>query len=700
MKRVNSLLLVCMALGLGLTPPSAHAAASAPAATATAEQWRIFEISLTSTVSYANPFSEVAVTAVFYGPDQQMLTRPGFGDGGDTWRVRVAFPAVGRWMYRISASDPANAGLHRPLTPLVCVPYAGYLPIYQHGFLTVSADQRYLQHADGTPFLWLGDTHWFFEFRERWDESNDPRWPSQFKALVDRRVAQGYSIYQSVIFGPAPALWAPGEIGTRIDPEYFQNALDPKLAYIADRGLVNALGLGFHTNIDGRADALAGLARYVVARYGAYPMVWITGGEVGGYEPELRAARLDGWRQVALAIDAADSYHQPQSAHYTNDFPTDYLGESWLDFSMVQGGHHSAPVETLYYQRYYQAEPATPFLEAEANYEGLGAFVSADLVRATAYRAIQSGSLGYTYGAQGIWNAVWDTADTANDFGGPHWNWNQAIDFKGGQQVAYLGRFYRRVPWQTLRPRWVGVLEYAPQDVDANRPLATADTDAGNVVVYLPSGFTAQGSGATIVNLPDRTYAIRWYDPRTGAWLYQGNARVGLGRWQLEPAPAGEDWLVWLTAVPAPGADREAARAAAQANLALGRAYTSSGNADAAPAFDGDDQTAWQAPPSTPDAPWLEVDFGQPVTFNTAVLREFDYHTRAYRLEVWDGAAWQIAYRGTLIGHEAPTRVSFPPQTTRRARLIVTAAAAPPSIREWGLYLLPDRGQARAAWKR
>jgi hypothetical protein len=30
----------------------------------------------------------------------------------------------------------------------------------QHGSLTVSADGHRLQHADGTPFLWMGDTGW------------------------------------------------------------------------------------------------------------------------------------------------------------------------------------------------------------------------------------------------------------------------------------------------------------------------------------------------------------------------------------------------------------------------------------------------------------------------------------------------------------------------------------------------------------
>ncbi len=712
MRRIPALLLLILVLGSWQTPPAAQAAA--PAATETAKQWRVFEITLTSTRAYANPFTDVGVTAVFTGPAGLALTRPAFWDGGDTWKVRVAFPELGRWTYRVSASDPANAGLNTPLVALRCEPYTGLLPIYQHGFLGVSANRRYLQHADGTPFFWLGDTHWFFDSKEQWDTSNDPRWTSQFRALVDRRVAQGFSVYQSVIFGPSSSLWAPGEVGTRINPDYFREQLDRKMAYLADQGLVNAFGLGFHANIDDRAEALAQLARYVVARYGAYPMVWITGGEVSGSDPELREARLAGWRQVALAIDQADAYHQPQTAHYTNDFPTYYQGESWFDFTMLQGGHRSVPIDSLYYQRYYQAQPTVPFLEAEANYEGFSPRYTADLVRATAYRAIQSGSLGYTYGAQGIWNAAWDAADTVNDFVEAHWNWNEAIDFPGGQQMAYLARFYRRVPWATLLPRPQGWVEYPPQSVDANRPSVTADPAARNVVAYLPAGFTALGAGLTFINLPDQTYAIRWYNPRTGQWLYQGRAHLGLGQWRLEPAPAGEDWLVWLTAVATPAPDPDLVRTATQPNLALGRVYASSSAADAtqiaANAFDDDGQTYWQPAPTAPSdqpptegapaEPWLEVDFGEPVTFNTALLREDDYRTRAYRLEVWDETAWVTVYTGTLIGHSEPHLVRFRPQTATRVRLVFMHTIEAPILREWGLYALVDHRQTRATWHR
>ena len=38
--------------------------------------------------------------------------------------------------------------------------YTGDNPLLKHGFLRVSANKRHFEHADGTPFLWLGDTWW------------------------------------------------------------------------------------------------------------------------------------------------------------------------------------------------------------------------------------------------------------------------------------------------------------------------------------------------------------------------------------------------------------------------------------------------------------------------------------------------------------------------------------------------------------
>ena len=152
---------------------------------ATVEQWRATEIVLHSAKTYANPFTEVDVIATFAGPGGALLRRDAFWDGGNVWKVRFAPPKVGQWTYVTASSDPSDAGLHEQRGALTCTPYTGRLPIYQHGFLQVSADRRGLAYRDGAPFFWLADTHWLWE-KERLDASNKPGWPAQFQGMVDR----------------------------------------------------------------------------------------------------------------------------------------------------------------------------------------------------------------------------------------------------------------------------------------------------------------------------------------------------------------------------------------------------------------------------------------------------------------------------------------------------------------------------------
>lgn len=58
-------------------------------------------------------------------------------------------------------------------------------PLYVHGFLRVNAaTNRYLEHADGTPFYWLGDTHWSgYSLAEHFDETNNASFVRNFVCL-------------------------------------------------------------------------------------------------------------------------------------------------------------------------------------------------------------------------------------------------------------------------------------------------------------------------------------------------------------------------------------------------------------------------------------------------------------------------------------------------------------------------------------
>ena len=307
-------------------------------------QWKAFELTYQTNKVYANPFMDVDVKAVFVGPNGRRLERLAFWDGEGIWRIRVALTEVGLWKYEVTSTDEANQDFIAS-GEIECVPYDGELDIYKHGFLRVGPQGRYLIYDDGTPFFWLGDTHWTFVTEEKWDESNCPKYESQFRACVDKRVQQKFTVYQSNfrdgkdfhMFGRYDAYLVDDENGLVPDIEFLKNNVDPKMQYIADAGLVTAIGWSWGAAIcrEGMVERYKLLAKYLIARYGAYPVVWTLAGELPGYFAATKQEMTDKWREVAIETEKWDTYGNLQSVHQAAGLPfTDiYMGEKWYDLS-------------------------------------------------------------------------------------------------------------------------------------------------------------------------------------------------------------------------------------------------------------------------------------------------------------------------------------------------------------------------------
>lgn len=518
--------------------------------------WRTAELTFESSKDAQNPYLEMAAEVVFAGPDGAEVRRPCFWDGGRTWKVRFAPPRLGTWRYTISSSDPSDSGLNRRSGELHCVDDSADHPIYRHGFLQMGPAGRYLAHADDTPFFWLGDTHWRFT-SERWDEANKPGWTSQFRGMVDRRVEQGFTVYQSNLMmfewsSGASRYWLDGEQFKELDVAFLRETVDPRMAYVADRGLVNALGLGWFSAVDADLEGMKRFARYVVARYGSYPLVWTLGGEVAGYEPDLRDQRIDSWREIALTIRVADDYDQPRTAHATAERPIApyYQGEDWLTLTLNQHAHGDFDLKSDHYRDHLSRHPGTPLVEGESMYEGLLSVeysgrrpVTDTMVRQIAYRAIQSGCCGYCYGAQGCWNAAWDRGDGKTMWG--DLPWYDGVDLPGAEQMGHLRRFYERVGWQRLRPFAACVSsEYALNNT-VYAPHVTASTEMDTVVIYFGEIFRSEEGETTLSLLRNGPYTLQWFDPRTGSYsIAEQRAQPTRGSLTLPCKPDGRDWIL------------------------------------------------------------------------------------------------------------------------------------------------------------
>ncbi|AZM49602.1 hypothetical protein DMB38_30920 [Streptomyces sp. WAC 06738] len=548
-----------------LTAFESEAPAAAKGPRLTAETWRPVEIPLHSTVEYADPYRDVNLTATFTGPGGRRLTMPGFWDGGDTWRVRFSPPSPGRWTYTTSTDRP-DSGLDEHRGTIDARAYEGDLPIYRHGFLKTSANNRYMTYADGTPFFWLGDNQQSnLVGQTRYGESNDPRFASQFKGVVDTRDKQGFNVIWNETFanhdgtrnegGPA---WLDSTFHT-LNPKFWDD-VDRRIEYIADKGIVDALAMGVGSSLtEATEDQLPEykrLARYLVARYAAYPMVWLTAQE---FDNPGNCAQC--WEQVAQVFAETDPYQQPASLH---NYPI-YAGggiqprdQKWYGLVTLQEGHNRVDGVADYWLKQYQKTPTRPVVEAEANYEGIDvywdnhAIVQNWQTRESAWKARVGGAAGNNYGAAGVWWTCW-TAQDANEncqnFGSTPWN--EGLLLPGAAQMGHLKSFFTALPWWRLAPAPNALTWAGDAPTDTQIAFASTTTDRSTTVVYYPHRIDGgEPYTGTLTGLTRGTYTLKWFDPRTGRYTPAGSVGItdAQGAAHLPPGPtAADDWALLVT---------------------------------------------------------------------------------------------------------------------------------------------------------
>jgi alpha-L-fucosidase len=112
-------------------------------------------------------------------------------------------------------------------------------------------------------------------------------------------------------------------------------------------------------------------------------------------------------------------------------------------------------------------------------------------------------------------------------------------------------------------------------------------------------------------------------------------------------------------------------------------------------AVDGRDDTYW-SPDGDATEGALEVDLGEPVTFNVAMVKEYialGQRVESYSIEAWDGQKWKNIAEGTTIGHKKLDR--FPDVTASKLRLNITRSQATPLIRKFSIYRAPEEQKTR-----
>lgn len=441
---------------------------------------------------------------------------------------------------------------------------SGHIP--ENDRLTVSANSRFLQHADGSPFFWLGDTAWEIFHRLDRDEADH---------YLEDRASKGFTVIQAVAIAELDGIRVPNAYShlpfVNGDPrcpdvkEGPGNDYWDHVDYVVDKANSLGMWIGFlptwgrwwHDDdpIFDRYNAEA-YGEFVGKRYKDKHVIWILGGD-RNIDSDDQKETIE---RMARGIERGDEGRHLITYHPTGGRGSAewFHGSSWLDFNMRQNGHNT-DYTNVYSKTYddYRREPVKPVVDGEPLYEDHpisfdaprnGHSVSADVRRAL-YWDLFGGAFGHTYGHHSVWQ-MYDPGkgEGRKPVNGPLMPWREAIEQPGAAQMVHGRRLIESRPFFTRVPMPGAVV---PDRVPTAVPgagrgvfLATGDTDGTWLMVYAPLGreFTVRMDGIK----GDRITAW-WYDPRTGKAIRAGAFDNDGARTFISPDP-GEllDWILVL----------------------------------------------------------------------------------------------------------------------------------------------------------
>ena len=405
---------------------------------------------------------------------------------------------------------------------------------WDNGPLVVSDNHRFLQHENGTPFFWLGETAWLMPERLNRDEV-----AMYFKTCHE----QEYNIAQVQVLNDVPSYNVYGmpshddEGHLLVDAPYsYWKHLD----YIIDTAAQNDMYVGLVCIWGGvvkkglmNVEQAKTYGAFLANRYKDRPnIVWIIGGDIqGDVKPEV-------WEALATTIKQIDNRHlmtfHPRgrytSAHWWSKAP-------WIDFHVFQSGHrrygqrmgnkdYPIPDNTeednwMYVDSTWSYKPLKPVLDDEPIYEEIpkglhdaseGFWNDCD-VRRYAYWSVFAGSCGHTYGHNAIMQFYREGLAPAYHNSIP---WTQALQAPGFRQMKFLRRLMLRLPYFERVPDQSIVIDNGKQ---YDRLAATRGK--GYLLVY---NYTGREMKIDLSKISGKKKLLWWMDASTGLLTYIGES--------------------------------------------------------------------------------------------------------------------------------------------------------------------------------
>lgn len=389
------------------------------------QTWALNEVTLNSDKKYSDAYRDVDVDLILTN-GKTMYKIPCFWNGSTVWKCRFYCPTAGSWSYYTECTDTANSGLHNQKCNITVTANTSSYPLYKNGFVKTNGS-KYFVYDNGTPFFYLGDTHW----------SLGEETVAKVQTMAAKRSEQQFTVIQSEPIGAGFTL----SNGVQQSDMSGLKKYDQKFAAIAENGLVHANAQFFYpsqmatfiennggyskTSVgtasgkkmyklsDQAIEELKRLTRYWVARYTAYPVMWTLGQEVDNDFYWERGDNHTEWSYVnnpyllvAEYIRQYDPYQHPLTAHQENTGATKVNNSAFKNtaehtwyaaqWSPNTSGQYDESVVTEYWN---QSKP-TVLYEGRYCYLWTKNFGA----RAQGWIAYLSGMYGYGWGGQDTWS--------------------------------------------------------------------------------------------------------------------------------------------------------------------------------------------------------------------------------------------------------------------------------------------------------
>lgn len=397
---------------------------------------------------------------------------------------------------------------------LITVMLNSFLVEAQTQKLKISDNNRFLVREDGSPFVWIGETNWFF--------AKLP--PNVIDSILSTRSSQGFTV---MLVSCRENLYNGDNPGKISSPNLsWWNYLDDYISKCEERGLYVGITLGWWGILMQNSEKdLFEYGKWVGNRYkDKNNVIWLTLGESGSYnrKREILKSRLNA---LVEGIRKGDAGNKLLTIHADYKRGTSLTEDGELcDFNNWQTSQWCCPDDlpknderqwTVWdaiqydYNKLYRGIPK-PTIDLEAWYENNKDFCGASpfIIRRRAYFTIFAGAFGHNYGAGGIWDGL-NSKEKCSE------NALSALNYPGALQMSNVSiflhslgdNFLKIIPDQTI------IKEGNSNNYDSHIQ-AVVSSDKTFSLIYSASDAPYK---LDINKMLVKDLSFTWYNPRTNS---------------------------------------------------------------------------------------------------------------------------------------------------------------------------------------